>query len=81
MQLHGLHVLCSKCACGPSPFQLRLLAQPLLACNAADSEQCFSQPKEGYQCQTVPPVNGGKKFALVLGIFVVAGTMIWVNGL
>jgi hypothetical protein len=46
-----------------------------------DSEQCFSQPKEGYQCQTVPPVSGGKQFALVLGIFVVAGSMIWVNGL
>lgn len=46
-----------------------------------DSEQCYSQPKQGYQCQTVKPVNGGKKFALILGIFVVAATMIWVNGL
>lgn len=48
---------------------------------SADSELCFSQPKEGYQCETVKLVNSGKKFALVLGIFIVAGTMIWVNGL
>lgn len=56
---------------------------PDLVCRRmfADSEQCYSQPTDGYQCQTVPPVNAGKQFALVLGIFVVAGTMIWINGL
>mmetsp|Transcript_731 Transcript_731/g.2184 ORF Transcript_731/g.2184 Transcript_731/m.2184 type:complete len:429 (-) Transcript_731:4529-5815(-) len=51
-----------------------------------DSEACYTKPKSradtpGYQCETVPPVNGGYKFLFLLGVFTVTGTMIWINGL
>lgn len=51
-----------------------------------DTEACYMKPKSssdtpGYQCETVPPVNGGYKFLFLLGLFTVFGTMIFVNGL
>ena len=48
---------------------------------AADSDQCYTNPLDGYQCQLVPPVNGGQVFAMVLVILVSAVILIYVNGL
>lgn len=49
-----------------------------------DSEACYRKPKgydtPGYQCETVPPVNGGYKFLLVLGLISVTTVMVWING-
>jgi hypothetical protein len=46
-----------------------------------NSEQCYATPKEGFQCRTTPPVNGGYKFLLVLGIIIVGALLVFVNGL
>lgn len=50
----------------------------------SDSEKCFKRSaakgNAGFSCETVPPVNGGFKFLFLLGLLIVGGLMVFVNG-
>ena len=44
-----------------------------------DSDACYVNPLDGWQCQAIPPVNGGQTFAMVLVLLATAVILIWVN--
>lgn len=64
--------------CGASTSKLGTLK---LFAHVADSDVCYTDPLDGYECVLVMPANGGEKFALVFVLLVSAITLIWVNGL
>ena len=46
-----------------------------------DSDACYVNPLDGWQCQAIPPVNGGQTFAMVLVLLGTAVALIYVNNL
>jgi hypothetical protein len=46
-----------------------------------DSDACYANPLDGWQCQAIAPVNGGQTFAMVLVLLGTAVVLIWVNNL